>query len=299
MTNTTRQILLRVNDELRLDAGSVEVCAGAYGPHYLIRPPQVTMFHQVLDYLLNKPDPPRYPSGSMIGREGVAAAALTLRWGSYLAVLLDRDKPVWAEVDSPTTSRINDDEMARINIEASAALAEWFNIYRASDDRRVCEQLVNRAVTYLPMPKKTSRLKITEFSVLAVPEHAARWLDASDESRVARARADAQRYPSRVLANALVHCGWRNGPVESIHAGAARGYPLDLRRMTISEERNLMAVASERLAQGTQACLLFGSESPQRPWSEQVLPYGVAERLGITPSCWTLTETSREVRLPA
>ena len=29
-------------------------------------------------------------------REGVAAAAVILRWGSYLAVLLDRDKPVWA-----------------------------------------------------------------------------------------------------------------------------------------------------------------------------------------------------------
>src|SRR6266849_2376825 len=33
----------------------------------------------------------------MAGRESVAAAALTLRWGSYLAVLLDRDKPVWPE----------------------------------------------------------------------------------------------------------------------------------------------------------------------------------------------------------
>jgi len=32
----------------------------------------------------------------MVGREGVAAAALALRWGNYLAVLLDRDKPVWS-----------------------------------------------------------------------------------------------------------------------------------------------------------------------------------------------------------
>jgi hypothetical protein len=30
-----------------------------------------------------------------------------------------------------------------------------------------------------------------------------------------------------------------------------------------------------------------------------VLPYGLAKMLLITPSRWTLTESSREVRLPA
>ena len=48
------------------------------------------------------------------GREGVAAAALTLRWGSYLAVLLDQDKPVWPQVTMPgVISRISDQEMQR------------------------------------------------------------------------------------------------------------------------------------------------------------------------------------------
>lgn len=63
----------------------------------------------------------------MVGLEGVAAAVI-LRWGSYLAVLLDHDKPIWPEVHSPRTSRISDEEMARINIEASAALAEWIDL---------------------------------------------------------------------------------------------------------------------------------------------------------------------------
>ena len=53
----------------------------------------------------------------------MAAAAVVLRWGSYLAVLLDREKPVWSEALSPSTSCISDEEMARINIEASAANA--------------------------------------------------------------------------------------------------------------------------------------------------------------------------------
>src|SRR5437016_5395616 len=107
-----------------------------------------------------KADPPVRLAGSMVGREGVAAAALTLRWGSYLAVLLDRNKPVWPKVSSASTSRISDEEMARINIEASAALAEWIDLYRADPGGRVYEQLVNRAVFYLQMPKKTPKLKV-------------------------------------------------------------------------------------------------------------------------------------------
>jgi hypothetical protein len=69
--------------------------------------------------------------------------------------------------------------------------------------------------------------------------------------------------------------------------------------VTPAEERALMAFASERLALGMTVCLQFAMERPRWPWPEQVLPYGVAEMLLVTPSRWTLTETSREVRLPA
>ncbi len=291
---------VRVNDELVLDAGTCEV-SRPHGPERLIRPPETTLFHQVLAYLKTKLDPAKPPSGSMVGREGVAAAALSLRWGSYLAVLLDHDKPLWREVDSPSTSRISDEEMARINIEASAALAEWIDIYRADPGGRLYEQLVNRAVAYLPMPKKTSKLKVTEFGALSQPEMAARLVTAfgaSDAPRLERVRADVERHPSRILANALVNTAWRNGLVENIHAGHFRGCPLDHRRVTPSEERALMAFASERLALGMTVCLQFATERPARPWTAQVLPYGLAEMLLVTPSRWTLTEVSREIRLP-
>jgi hypothetical protein len=58
-----------------------------------------------------------------------------------------------------------------------------------------------------------------------------------------------------------------------------------------------MAFASERLAPGMTICLQLAAEQPRRPWSEQVLPYATAEMLLITSSRWTLTESSREVRL--
>jgi hypothetical protein len=192
-------------------------------------------------------------------------------------------------------------ELHRWHAGWSAALAEWIDIYRADPGERLFEQLVNRAVVYLPMPKKTSRLKVTEFGALSEPEMAARLVEAfgaSNPKHLARVREDVERHPSRVLANALMNRAWRNGPVENIHAGGFRGYPLHRRRVTFAEERELMAFTSERLAQGTSVCLRFALEQPPRPWPEQVLPYGLAELMLVTPSRWTLTEVSREVRLP-
>lgn len=296
-----KRLQVRVNDELMLDAGSCEATSEPTGPAWIIQPPATTMFRQVLAYLREKPDPPTRPSGSMVGREGVAAAALVLRWGSYLAVLLDHEKPVWPEVNSPTTSRISDEEMARINIEASAALAEWIDLYRADRGERAYEQLVNRAVAYLPMPRKTSRMKATEVAALAERGIAAQFVEAfraSQAPRVERVRADVERHPSRVLANAFVNTARRNGPVESIHAGDYQGHPTEQRRTTLAEERGLMAFASERLAQAMSVCLLFSVEEPPRAWVDQVLPYGLAEALLITPSRWSLTDVSRDVRLP-
>ena len=72
---------VRANDELILDAGSYEPTVGQHGPELLIRPPRTTLFRQVLAYLEGKKDPPGRLPGSAIGREGVAAAAVTLRWG--------------------------------------------------------------------------------------------------------------------------------------------------------------------------------------------------------------------------
>jgi hypothetical protein len=149
------------------------------------------------------------------------------------------------------------------------------------------------------MPKKTSKLKVTEFAALADPKMAARVVQAADATRLERVRADAECCPSRILANALVNTAWRNGPVENVHAGRYQGYPLDQRRVTLAEERELMAFVSGRLALGMTVCLQLAMERPQRSWSEQGLPYGLAEVLMITPSRWTLTETTREVRLPA
>ena len=94
------------------------------------------------------------------------------------------------------------------------------------------------------MPKKTSRLKVTEVSALAEPGLASRLVGAfraSRASQLERVRAEVERYSSRVLGNALVNTAWRNGPVEDIHASGFQGSPLDVRRITPAEERSSVA----------------------------------------------------------
>jgi hypothetical protein len=71
------------------------------------------------------------------------------------------------------------------------------------------------------------------------------------------------------------------------------------RRATLAEERTLMDYAGERFALGMSVCLSLAMDESQRAWPDQVLPYGLAEAMLITPSGWSTTETSRTVRLPA
>jgi hypothetical protein len=294
------RLRVRVNAELVLDAGSQERVATRDGAEWLLRPPEVSMFHQVVAYLRAKPEPTRN-AGSNIAREGVAAAAVALRWGSYLAVLLDGQKPVWEAAEDSETSRISDEEMARINIEASAALAEWVDIFRANPCGGQYAAFVDKAVAYLPMPRRAARRTTGPFEALGsagVASQLVTAMTASAREHVDRARANAERHPSRVFANALVNVAWRNGPVEDIHAGRFRGYPIDERRITPAEERTLMRFTIDRMAMGMWTCFGLCTEQPPRSWSEQALPYGLAGALLLTPSQWTLTEASRDVRLP-
>jgi hypothetical protein len=67
--------------------------------------------------------------------------------------------------------------------------------------------------------------------------------------------------------------------------------------VTLAEEHTLMAFAADRLTTGMGLCQDLAVERPARSWSEQVLPYGLAGMMLITPTGWTLTEATREVRL--
>ena len=99
---------------------------------------------------------------------------------------------------------------------------------------------------------------------LASPEIAGQLIGASDPALLTRVRADADRHPNRLFANALMNIAWRNGPVEDVHAGKSWSYPFDQRRVTPAEERRIMRFASDRLAMGMDVCHRFMAEQPRR-----------------------------------
>ncbi|MBU0492283.1 MAG: hypothetical protein KKB13_10590 [Chloroflexi bacterium] len=290
------ELRIRVNDDLVLDAGRVAEHAEGGQIWRIVHPPRQTMFEQILAYLERQPAVTDWP-GIHLGEEAIAAVAVTLRWGSYLAVLLDSGKPRWAAAQREDIGRISDAEMARMNIEASAALAGWLAIMRA--DYHHYLQLMWTAHRHLPMPRKTVRRDKAYGMLLhlADPEYgqqvAAAGLGARhDHGQSLRAAAEAQ--PLRLLANALIHTCWRNGPVESIHAGALAVLPLGQRRLAPLEERLLVRTTAERLASGLWGASTLAMEQSARTWPERVLPYGLPP---VAPTGWTLTESTRALRL--
>ncbi|MCG8425124.1 MAG: hypothetical protein MJE77_45165 [Proteobacteria bacterium] len=287
---------VRVNAEFLLDAGAW--CLDADNEGRILRrvlPPKRTLFEQIIDYLTSQSTYRNY-SGLRTGREAVAMMAVCVRWGSYFAILADRDKPLWAQAKPNRCSRIHDSEMARIQIEASAAVAQWIGFMRSEPNRYY--QLVDLALHYLPMPLQTTTIERDppNLLVLTRPQVA----DELIQRQLARTTAlspAVEAHPNRVLANAIVNYCWRNGPVEGIHAGYASTYPLTQRRITPSEERLLIRKTSARFAQGILAVFGLQQEQDNRTWPEQVLPFQLATHWGVTPTRWSLTERTREIEL--
>src|SRR6266581_3999370 len=117
-------IAIKVNDHLTIDAGSwQERVEGDLIPYRLVSPPQATMYRQVLSYLEETTTGQKAPPKSRLhfGEVAIATVAVCLRWGSYFAVLAKGDLPQWTSAYEPEVSCVGDGEMARINIEASAA----------------------------------------------------------------------------------------------------------------------------------------------------------------------------------
>ena len=124
-----------VGDGSALDAGSWRLAVDDHQhPVAKIAPPAVPMFQQVVEFLETKPVPP----GGAMKREDEARAAVTvcLRFGSYFAVLSDPSRPDAPDIADEEVSHIANQEMARINIEVSAALAWWLAL-RGADNRAI------------------------------------------------------------------------------------------------------------------------------------------------------------------
>ena len=127
-------LTINVNDQCAIDAGYWQECVEEdQTPYRLVSPPHTTMYRQVLSYLEETTRNEKVPPKSQLhfGEVAIATVAICIRWGSYFAVLTNHDLPQWTATFDPEVSCIGDGEMARINIEASAALSDWIDLMRA------------------------------------------------------------------------------------------------------------------------------------------------------------------------
>jgi hypothetical protein len=286
----TNRLSVLVIGSLTLDAGAC--CAGENA--ITILPPSVTMFDQLLDWLSRKaaPDQAVFSAQSV----GIGATALCLRWGSYLAVMLDEHKPPDPRIGLPGISMIADSEMKRINLECSSNLARLIRMLH--EDEVGCYRLLHLAQQNLPMPRIRFRLSSDPFEALQRLVSSVFWelAGADYRDRLDRARRIVTRHPYGVLGNSMALAAWRNGPVEDIHRGRAGGHSLDHRRAADDQCRELMSYTSGRLS------VLLSKFRPwiQSPglvpsWPENLAAIQISPR--FTCSSWSLTESCSVVEL--
>ena len=121
----------------------------------------------------------------------------------------DPPKPDSPNINDEQVSQIDDEEMARMNIEISAALAWWLAL-SGSDDRRYWD-LVARALAHLPTgPKAVSALRGGEILLASiVPELAAQVRRSWPADRLERDMETATNHGIRVIANTITHIAFR------------------------------------------------------------------------------------------
>jgi hypothetical protein len=300
-------LMVNVNSRFTVDAGSWQECIEeGRTPYRLVSSPQTTMYRQVLSYVEETTRNEKVPPKSQLhfGEVAIATVALCIRWGSYFAVLTNRDLPQWAAALDPEVSCIGDGEITRINIEASAALSDWLDLMRADQPR--FRKLVKAAVQLLPFPitqldGSTYYHRFRAFSAINsasgrryLMEAFARdfwsqWL----EWEKARLLVN----PTRALANGILNEHWRNGSgIEDVHAGTiVSPRPLTKCRLTRAQEARLLQETAELFVPTMRALYYVVGKPSEESWPEQALPYAIAFK---PPADWSLDEQTRKITIP-
>jgi hypothetical protein len=261
------------------------------------------MYDQVLRHLEMISRETRIPPKSQLdfGEVALATIAVCLRWGTYLAVLADRTKPIWPQTEQKEISMIGDEEMARINIEASAALAQWIELMRADDSH--FRKMVKAAQTLPMLPPlldertndklyrtisfiNSAQSRQNSFAMLK-EQYGDGWLE--------QKRADIMPNPARWLANGLINAYWRNkSGIEDIHAGEWEARPLLQRRITPMQEYTIVQKVAEGIVPSMHAIYNVANKKSEDSWEERALSLAINFS---HPDYWSLTKRTTEVLL--
>jgi hypothetical protein len=275
---------IQVMNDLVLNAGTVAV----QSDKYILTPPEITLFDQLWDWLGRHP---RKNYGIRNYALGIGATALCFRWGTYLAALMDENKPLDPRAENGNISMISDGEMKRINIEASYNLARLLEKLHA--DEYEAFDFMLRAYDWLPMPRKSVkpnwRSIQTIYAVLECYQRVAQPFFVERSAQVIQ-------HPYRALANTIVVWAYRSGKVEDVHAGKYAPYSLTHRRFTPRQTREILRGTAEHLSAVMSAKPAWDTTLPEvtDPWPQRLagLPYAT-----FYPSEWSLDQSSAQVTL--
>lgn len=272
-----------------LDLGEQRVEDGAD----VVEAPATPMYDQLIAYLDARQPAPAWKPCDLRRLSGVATTLVCVRWSTWLARLCDPALPMWEHAGDAAVSAIDDGEMARINIEASYALEQWIELLRS--DRERWEMLAAKALHYLPLagrrvaPARTSPILVALHPDM--PAVAQQWM----AEHPGRARPIGQR-ATRIFANAAMVLGYRNGPVEDVHAGRDEGLPLGARRITAADEAAIMEFSGAELAVAIR--LVDSLVDTGAPWEEAMVPYSLPIPAWSGADEWSVDESSRQVARP-
>jgi hypothetical protein len=277
------KLLIHGIQDLVLDAGTVS----EKKDNFIISPPTNTMFDQIWNWLESHP---RKYFGYNNWAFGIGATALCYRWGTYLAALMDENKPIHphAGASHSAVSMISQNEMMRINIEASSNLARLLE--KLHKDEHNAIDFILRAYDWLPMPQKQVKRKWEAVAIIyktleIYKDHLQEYAKERSEQAV--------KFPYRSLANTITVLAYRNGEVENVHAGKGAAYSLDHRRFTQSQSRKVVRGIAEHLsALFTAKPLWQDNLSIPEKWPSCLagLPYVM-----FYPYDWSLSQLSSEI----
>ena len=273
------ELHIPVSEKFSLFAG----IAKKKGDLTTIYPPKKSLFDQLCTWLDQRPLP---TVGFNYWVLSIGATALCLRWGTYLAVLMDRTKPIDPRAKQLTTSMISQDEMRRINIEASSNLARLLRLWH-QDENAYFDRL-RSAYEWLPMPQRRVKRNLEPLeTVLGFLMHARELLPANELTGVS--------HPYRTLANTIINLTYRNGHVEDIHAGRGTIFSLNHRRFTDRQARQVIRHTAESISPFVSDFPLWDNHIPRlSPWParlDSLLLYR------WYPNDWSLTKTSSNIQL--
>jgi hypothetical protein len=330
MDEPVQLITIRVNANLTLGAGAFSSVYDekAQRTVYTVTPPGTPLLEQLLTYLDSLPKV-RYtdPHSRHLG---LGLTALAIRWGTYLATLMDEATafhpsiPARGKQSQPQEiSYLTNTEMRRLNIEVSYNLARLGRYCRES--RQTFYDRLAKAYANLPMPLKTIQpnAKVEQALIQAYQEGTLRLALKRNPAQLAqfgqifKAQVDPAQIPlepvasadaDRVIGNFLARLAWRDTVVEDYHAGkrSEPGLLPHQRRFSYRDERLLLgALSGNMLILSRRMDLFFCAESDALP-----MPAALAVRYPETatalynslggayyPRDWSLTESSAVVTL--